>query len=276
MVLLTMTVSIVEALLKLDETSPPGTKEEARDADVANELSLSEPAVGNPIGHGQIMDIWKEMKAKGHTEYTLEGLLRGATVYIPPPPPKTEPTEEYKTLMARLRRDEEERSYERMLRAGPDRETFVQRFPTAPMAHSFAEVNKPSRPSDLGEDSIDQGDIQQQVTLIINFLVSIFGCAAAIWILARWWSTPARLFLTLGGSLVVAIAEVTVYSAYSWRMEQGDKKEQGRKEVREITKTWVVGEDQGKDVKEGYELVLIKPKDSEADMTLRKRVAGST
>lgn len=144
--------------------------------------------------------------------------------------------------MARLRHEEEERSYERMLKKAPPRESFARRDPTAPMAHSFAEVNRPSRASDIG-DEIEHGDIQKQITLVINFLVSVFGCAAALWMAARWWSVPARLFLSLGGSIMVAIAEVAVYSAYTWRMEEGEKVEKKKKEVKKIVQTWIVGED---------------------------------
>jgi TMEM199 family protein len=179
--------------------------------------------------------------------------------------------------MARLRREEEERSYERMLKAPPVRETFAQRFPTAPVARmtladSFAEANKPNRKSDLGEDDISHGEIQKQVTLVVNFLVSIAGCAAAFWICAQWWSTTARLFLTLFGTIVVAVCEVAVYSAYSWRMEEGDKKQRNMKEVKEVVQTWVIGEDEKS--KEGYEPLLIQPEEPDAVQGMRKRTVA--
>ncbi|KAI1865621.1 hypothetical protein JX265_007944 [Neoarthrinium moseri] len=287
-----MTTSIVEAVQQLEELdmtqeSGPSAPHPATPPD---ESSLQDATVGNPISHGQIIDIWRRLKAEGHQNHSLEGLLRGATIYVPPPPPKPEPSEEYKQLMARLRRDEEERSYERMLKASSTRETFAQRFPTAPMsmADSFAEANRPSRQSDWGEDQISHGEVQKQVTLIVNFLVSIAGCAAAIWMVARWWSTTARLFLTLGGSIVVAIAEVAVYQAYSWRMAEGDKKQRDMKEVRQIVKTWVIGDDEnkgegegqdddvGQAAEEGKEPVLLQPKDGGNDSTLRKRIAAPT
>ncbi|KAK9773240.1 putative Endoplasmic reticulum-based factor for assembly of V-ATPase-domain-containing protein [Seiridium cardinale] len=277
MVLLTMTASIVEALKDVDELSSAAVPELSSDENRStNEPNLADSTVGDPISHAQIIDLWKRLRAQNRTKHSLEELLRGATIYIPPPPPKAEPSDEYKQLMARLRRDEEERSYERMVRAPPTRETFTQRFPTAPMtmADSFAEANKPSRKSDLGEDIISHGEVQKQVTLIVNFLVSIAGCAAAFWICAQWWSTTARLFLTLFGTIVVAVCEVAVYSAYSWRMEEGDRKQRNMKEVKEIVTTWVIGDDSGK--KEGYEPVLIQPKDHDADMGLRKRTNAPT
>lgn len=185
--------------------------------------------------------------------------------------------------MARLRHEEEERSYERMIQKFPARESFAQRFPSAPMAHAFAEVNKPSKASDMGDDfAIEYGDVQKQVTVIFNFLVSIIGCGAALWLAARWWSTPARLFLSLGGSIVVAIAEVAVYSAYNWRMAEGEKMEKKKKEVKEVVNTWVVkqGDDPAGDERE----VLEAPSPShnpieleqDANSNLRRRIKDPT
>lgn len=111
------------------------------------------------------------------------------------------------------------------------------------MAHAFAEVNKPSKASDMETDDIEFGDVQKQMTLIINFLVSVFGCGVAIWKVAQWWPVSTRLFLSLGGALIVAITEVVVYSAYTWRMSEGEKRQAKMKESREVIQTWVVGEE---------------------------------
>ncbi|KAI1773144.1 endoplasmic reticulum-based factor for assembly of V-ATPase-domain-containing protein [Hypoxylon cercidicola] len=279
MVLLTMTPSIVEALKHLAETSTDdaGQNDDSNSNATRNdEPSLDDPSVGKPISHGQIIDVWNSLKGDKSVGVRLEELLRGATVYIPPPPPKPEPTDEFKALMARLRREEEERSYERMLKKAPPRESFAQRFPATPMAHSFAEVNRPSKESDLGED-IEQGDIQKQITLIINFLVSVFGCGAALWLAAKWWSVPARLFLSLGGSIIVAIAEVAVYSAYTWRMAEGEKSQKKMKEVKQIVQTWVVGEDDDEKKAIHEPLSLPEAGDTETEATnLRRRIKGPT
>lgn len=48
-------------------------------------------AMGKPIHHGQVVELWKGLKAKCETKYTLEDLLRGSKVYVPPPAPKPEP-----------------------------------------------------------------------------------------------------------------------------------------------------------------------------------------
>jgi hypothetical protein len=109
--------------------------------------------------------------------------------------------------------------------------------------------------------------------LILNFLVSIFGVAATLWVLARWWSTPARLFLTLGGSILVGIAEVGVYSGYIWHLGEAKKKENKQektfKEIKEVVQTWVVGPDG--DGVGSEKLVTIEPRTGPEDGNLRRR-----
>lgn len=95
--LLTITPSIVEALA-IQESLKSEAVEAHHDDNETNtpsqneqEPSLDEAEVGNPISHGQIVNLWKNLKAQGNSSYTLEQLLRGASIYIPPPPPKPEP-----------------------------------------------------------------------------------------------------------------------------------------------------------------------------------------
>jgi len=261
MVLLTMTAPVVEALkLRQSTATDDAEAPDASAATASKEPSLEEPAVGKPISHGQIVDLWKSKVS----DHSLEQLLRGSQVYIPPPPPKKEPTPEYKALMARLRREEEERSYSRMVNP-PQVETFYQRYPHA-SARAFAMVNQPTSKEDFGDDDVTYNEIHRQLLLLFNFLVSIFGVAGTLWVAARWWSLPARLFLTMGGGLVVAIAEVAVYSIYVWKMGDAKGKQEAVKEVKEVVDTWVLGD---KEEKEGKE-VLIESKEEGAD-GVRKR-----
>lgn len=146
--------------------------------------------------------------------------------------------------MARLRREEEQRAYERMTNPPPPMETFSQRFPTgANLAQTFAAVNRPVREADIGDDEVTYNDVHRQLMLILNFLATIMGVAASLWILARWWSTPARVFLAMGGSILVGIAEVALYSGYVWHLGEAKKKEKKFREVKEIVQTWAVGAD---------------------------------
>jgi uncharacterized membrane protein len=147
-------------------------------------------------------------------------------------------------------------------------ETFNDRFPTS--AQAFSQVNRPVNAADMGDDDVTLNDVHRQVMLIINFLVSILGVAGTLWVLSRWWSLPARIFLTMGGSIIVAVAEVAVYSGYMWRMDQANQKQKSAKEVKQVVNTWVVGEDDKNDDK----TVLLRSKDDDTDGTVRKRVTA--
>lgn len=87
MVLLTMTPSIVDALNLLDEPDNDGSQNQPETE------SSTEPAVGNPISHSEIISLYKKLGASQSSppKYSLEQLLQGSRVYIPPPPPKPEP-----------------------------------------------------------------------------------------------------------------------------------------------------------------------------------------
>jgi hypothetical protein len=122
-----MTKSIVEALEKIqslgDKTMPDTQRsnvlqgsfdiqEGAEEAQISEtppadksqgnkavEPILKGPKVGNPILHGQVVDISKQMKDQGLEPCRLEILLKGARIYIPPPPPKPEPVSQHYTDM---------------------------------------------------------------------------------------------------------------------------------------------------------------------------------
>jgi len=141
--------------------------------------------------------------------------------------------------MARLRREDDERSYQRMINPAPPMETFSQRFPLSSAAHAFASAQQPLKGEE--DDEITYSDVDRQIALIFNVLISIVACAAAIWMAAKWWSTPARLALSFSGSLLVGVAEVVVYLGYLRRVGEAKGKEKGIKEVKEIMRTWVIG-----------------------------------
>ena len=286
MVLLTMTPSIVEGLKSLPK------KHEASQPDP----SLEDPSVGKPIAHSQVVNLWHQLKNdKDSTPSSLENLLRGSRIYVAAPPPKPEPvrenyagaanlnvilivlqTPEYKRLMARLRREEEARSYERMT-SSPQHlpsnytESFYDRFPHA-SARAFAAVNQPISQDDTGDDDgVTYNDVHRQVMLIINFLVSIMGVAGVLWVAARWWSLPARLFLTMGGSLLVGVAEVAIYSIYVWRMGDAKQRQEAVGEVKEVVETWTTGENKKDDDEKAPVLLESKP---DTD-TVRKRATAA-
>ena len=138
--------------------------------------------------------------------------------------------------MARLRREEEARAYERMTNPKAAAESFAQHFPKSPYAGLFPAATQTNN----DEDEITYADVNRQLALILNILISIVACSVAIWLAARHWSTPTRLGLSMSGSGIVAVAEVVVYAGYLRRVKEA--KERGKREVetKEIIKSWVI------------------------------------
>ncbi|MCJ1282880.1 hypothetical protein MMC26_002206 [Xylographa opegraphella] len=274
MVLLTMTAALVAAIKHCDRLE---AKLDAHEND--DSPSLEDPAVGKPISHTQVIAISKWLTnteaGKGKedynksvndsTEYHLDQLLRGSMIYVEPPKPKLEPTSEYKALMSRLRKEEEARQYERMINPPPQVETFSQRFPHAPSTKLFAGGVQTSSAED---EEMTYADINRQMTLIINILISIIACSAAIWMVASHWSTPKRLALSMGGSGMVGIAEIVVYAGYIRRLKEAKEKSKKVVEVKEIMKTWVIG---GQDFKTEPNTLESAPSDKQSNGHLRQR-----
>jgi hypothetical protein len=114
--------------------------------------------------------------------------------------------------------------------------TFSQRFPNAfnpNISHGQTGI-------DDSPDETTYQDVERQMALIINVLVSIICCAVAIWIAARHWSVPQRLGLSMGGSVTVAVAEVAIYFGYIRRVDEAKVKEGKVIETKEIGETWVI------------------------------------
>lgn len=140
-------------------------------------------------------------------------------------------TNEYKLLMARLRRDEEARAYERM----------ISKSMVASQASPFAMKSGAQEllRSKDDEDEMTYSDVNRQVTLIINILVTIVACSIAIWLIASHWSAPQRLALSMGGSGLIGVAEVVIYSGYIRRLHEAKSIEKKMPEKKIITSTWV-------------------------------------
>lgn len=143
--------------------------------------------------------------------------------------------------MARLRSEEEARAYERMINPRLPKETFEQRFPNSANSKLFAD-HQTQIDSD---DETTYADVNRQMALIMNVLLSIVACSVALWLVASSWSVPRRLALSMGGSILVAVAEVVVYAGYLGRIKEAREKGKKQIEIKEIIKTWVVGNEDG-------------------------------
>lgn len=139
--------------------------------------------------------------------------------------------------MARLRREEEARAYERLINPLRATETFEQRFPNSSNSRLFSD----DQVQVAEDDEMTYADLNRQMTLIINILVSIVACSVALWLVAGSWSVPSRLALSMGGSILIAVAEAVVYAGYLRRVKEAREKGKRRIEIKEIIKTWVIG-----------------------------------
>lgn len=239
-----------------------------------SEPSLQDPKPGNPISHIQIVTLSQQLKSINATPCHLDALLRGSHVYIPPPPPKPTQTPEYRALMARLRRDAEEREYVRLTKAAPVSETYSKNLPATSPAFAFASTEAYIEASP--DDNITYDDVNRQLTLILNILISIIACSAALWMVSKWWSTPARLALSFAGSILVAVAEVGVYFGYIRKVKESVEGEKAVKEVRELVDTWVASpsDRSASQAEDGKETTLLKGKDNEAVRRRTKNTKG--
>ena len=158
MVLLTVTPAVKAAIEEYRRVADEG--DEVRNPESSERLNNA--TLGSPIEHHEIVEVSrylterKDVSIDAINQWRLDALLKGATIYQPPPPPKTEhvsniittisstetdnsQTPQYKALMQKLREQEEQRQYERMINPPQPAETFNQRFPNA--ASSFGSGN---------------------------------------------------------------------------------------------------------------------------------------
>ncbi|RMY72166.1 hypothetical protein D0863_04688 [Hortaea werneckii] len=245
MVLLTVTPTAKGVIDKYCSEFQRGQQDDKFRSDL-DVQALSKLQVGSPIEHHRLVALSKALversKVDGHeaggARYRLDNILRGAKLYQPPPLPKKEPTPEYKALMQRLREQEEQRQYERML--NPPAPTDKFGFRNSPTGYAFNPAISHGALASDEVDDITYADINRQMILIINILISIICCSVFTWIAARRWSVPQRLGLSLTGSTVVAVAEVGIYFGYIKRLQDAKTKEAKKIESKEIVETWVI------------------------------------
>ena len=127
--------------------------------------------------------------------------------------------------MERLRFQEEMSAYQRLLRS--DGTTGRRR--------------RSHENNDDDDEEYTFADVNRQLAMIINILVSIVACSCAVWMACSHWSTPGRMGLSLASSGLVGLAEVVVYTGYLRRVETAKQKARRRVETKTITRTWVVG-----------------------------------
>ncbi|KAL8669236.1 MAG: hypothetical protein Q9168_006163 [Polycauliona sp. 1 TL-2023] len=233
---------------------------------------LADLAVGDPITHTQAIAVSKllrqadEPSFEPSVPYHLDDLLRGSMLYHEPPKPKQEPTSEYKMLMAQLRREEDARTYERMTNPPLPLESYEQRYLNSSNPRLFAG----SQDRFDSDDDVTYADVNRQMAMIVNILLLIVACSVALWLVASRWSTPRRLALCMGGSILVAVAEAVVYAGYLRRVKEARDKGKKHVEIKQIIKTWVIGGDEQASPQAAPAGIVLTPSAS-SDVQLRQR-----
>ncbi|KAK5099468.1 hypothetical protein LTR70_002368 [Exophiala xenobiotica] len=228
MVLLTTTPTILAAISSLPSDSLP-----------TQSLPTS---TDNPISHTTLLTLSRCLR-KWSPSYTLNTLLRGTKPYIAPPPPKPEPSAEYKALMARLRADQERREYRAMV---AKQEAESQQALSGQIGTD--------RDEEEGKDDISP-------SLVLNIVLSVVMCAGVAFHLTRWWPNDGvRVLVSLGTAILVGVAEVTVYAAYLRKVEESKTMERRKKERKEL-----IGEYTGSG--EGVDMDIGNGKSAEVEKT---------
>ncbi|KAJ6166495.1 hypothetical protein N7470_001942 [Penicillium chermesinum] len=230
-----------------------------------------------PIAHAQLLRLSKYLE--NDSAYTssiagneppdptvLSSLLRGTKVYVPPPPKKPEPSQEYLASKARLTAIADQQAYNRLLNP-----TYT---PNADYADPHALRDTHGQPV-FTEDTLTP-------SLVFNIFLSVLITGFSVYwalstfhmpgILARTfssWTGPraegkerqgasdaVRVLLSIFAALAVAVAESFLYAAYLGKLERARIAERKLKERKVL-----VGAFEGEGSEEREDLVTVGEKE---------------
>ncbi|RHZ68299.1 TMEM199/VMA12 family protein [Aspergillus thermomutatus] len=270
MVLLVTTTHIISAL----EAIPPSSRKEL---DLPDSLSIN-----SPISHEQVIRLSHYFRNGANStspdpkpDRSLNALLRGTKVYIPPPPKKPEPSPEYLALKARLLAAAEADAYNRM--------TAITFTSSAPGHSGPSPIFSSSTPtlSALHDSKAHAGDTESAdpltPSLVLNIFLSVLITGFSVyWALTSFhtpdilvnsvsslWrgqppskasvtrvsggaSEPVRVLVSLFAALMVGVAEVLIYAIYLQKIDKARARERRIRERKEVVESDEVGGRTGK------------------------------
>ena len=165
--------------------------------------------------------------------------------------------------MPKLRNDEDVKAYGRLMKPSH----VVGSTPQWHSAAAPADLVPSGIGSKTEDDEVSYADVNRQLALIFNVLLSIVACGAALWMAASHWSVPKRLALSMVGSVLVGVAEVVVYAGYLRRVQDAKQRSKQKPETKEIVETWVIE----KRIEPKKTPLVPIPEQSQTDQSLRKR-----
>ncbi|RAH65990.1 TMEM199/VMA12 family protein [Aspergillus aculeatinus CBS 121060] len=263
-------------MVNLTTTEPILAAYEAIPASARHTLALpSALQLADPISHAQLIQVARYFRtnpppasqdassnANAHPESdprrnrTLNTLLRGSKVHVPPPPPKPEPTKEYLAHKARLLAAAEADAYNRMTGANPH-----------PLHPSFSSTPGPINPiftsstpllSALHEKHAPPEKETITPSLVLNVFLSVLITGFSVFWALHVWAPAAssgigaggKVLAAMGAALGVGAVEAGIYAIYLRKVRVARGRERRVREVKVVVGREEVGGG-GKDGKGG-------------------------
>lgn len=148
----------------------------------------------------------------------LSELTKNLQIYIPPPP-KSSYTPEFAAQLAKLKIIQQEQEYQELINKG-----------------NYKFDKDYISPSEFAKE------VKNQITTIVNILVSVLSVVYAIW----YWTDNyqfnqgTRVLLCLFFGILILVAEVVVFNSYIRKIDEAKIKESKKKEIKKIIETVVI------------------------------------
>ncbi|KAG7660718.1 VPH2 [[Candida] subhashii] len=177
------------------------------------------------ISHTNLINFYKQYKPTS----TLLELIKLTKLHIPNKNISTQvKTKEYLKLMQKLRLQAQEEEYNKLINPTSEYSTLYDNSKIDPS-------------SDLTPAQFHK-EVKNQITTIVNILISVASVAYAVW----YWTGSSwglqdsyRVLMSLFFGILVLVAEVVVYLGYLNKVEDARIRERNKKEVKNVVRTVV-------------------------------------
>lgn len=194
-----------------------------------NELQTCESdriSVADHISHQCLIRVSKCLvRSKANlwsSQYALPRLVQGSSISFPPKPQQPAKTANYVQLMSKLRAQQQELEYQRLIH--PERSDISS-------VDDLQDISTPAQETKV---------LKEQLSTIVNIIISVVSVAYATW----YWAgssaglpVASKLLLSLFTSIVILIAEVVIYLGYLNRVSQARTVERAKREKTQVIKS---------------------------------------
>ncbi|PYH97026.1 hypothetical protein BO71DRAFT_373978 [Aspergillus ellipticus CBS 707.79] len=255
-------------MVLLVTTSPILAAFEALPASSRHDLELPDSlSLQDPISHAQLIALARYFKTCPETSISdprsrslsLNSLLRGTKVYVPPPPKKPEPTPEYLALKARLLAAAETDAYNRMT-------SSTSLSTPKPTSNAIFTTTTPTLSALHDEKGGPDTEDTLTPSLVLNIFLSVLITGFSVYWMLKSFQTPemmvsavagawsgkrtrggdgvseaVKVLVSLVAALGVGVAEVAIYAIYLGKVEEAKGKERRRRERKVVVGSERVG-----------------------------------